>query len=108
MYKKGTIVLVPFPFTNLSGQKIRPAIIISSQSKSADVVVLFITTKTKPKFPFMVAVLPTEKNGLKSKSAIICSKIATLDKAVMLGELGMIEADTLSEIDKEISRFLGL
>lgn len=108
MYKRGTIVLVPFPFTDLSGQKVRPAIIISNQSKSADVVVLFITTQVKNKFPFTVPIIPSDKNGLKSKSLVICNKIATLDRAVILGELGEIDKTTLHEIETEIKKVLGL
>ncbi len=108
MYKKGTIVLVPFPFTDLSGQKVRPAIIISNQSKSTDVIVLFITTQTKTKFPYTVPAVPSNKNGLKASSLIICNKIATLDRAVILGELGEIESDTFCKIETEIKKVLGL
>lgn len=30
MYKRGDIVLIPFPFTDLSGTKIRPAVVVST------------------------------------------------------------------------------
>lgn len=42
--KRGTVVLVPFPFTDLSGQKIRPAVVVSrSDRPGSDVVLAFIT-----------------------------------------------------------------
>lgn len=42
--KRGTIVLTPFPFTDLSGQKVRPALVVSrSDRPGSDVVLAFIT-----------------------------------------------------------------
>lgn len=108
MSKRGKIVLVPFPFTDLSAQKIRPALIISNQPKSADVVVLFITSQSNSKLPFLISILPSKLNGLKTKSAIVCNKIATLNTKVILGELGDIESEILDQIDIELKKVLGL
>lgn len=44
--KKGAIVLTPFPFTDLSSTKRRPAIIVSNPCISAkDVIVAFISSR---------------------------------------------------------------
>jgi len=41
---RGDIVLVPFPFTDLTARKVRPAVIVSPDPQSADVVVAFISS----------------------------------------------------------------
>lgn len=92
MYKKGTVVLVPFPFTDLSGNKVRPALVVSQELRGEDVVVLFITSVKGRAESFDVPVAPTPENGLKVASRIKCAKIATLDKKIILGELGFVSA----------------
>ena len=40
--KRGTVVLTPFPFTDLSGQKVRPALVVSrSDRPGSDVLLAF-------------------------------------------------------------------
>jgi mRNA interferase MazF len=46
-YTQGDVVLVPFPFTDLSDSKIRPAIVVSNKlvNRSDDVILAQITTQ---------------------------------------------------------------
>ena len=48
------------------------------------------------------------KTGLKTDSIIKIGKIATLDKKIILGELGQIHKNTEKEIDKKIKILFGL
>ena len=97
---------MPFPFTDLTGNKVRPALIISKKNPGNDIVVLFVTTKFRGKNA--VIILPDVGNGLKVKSAIVCSKIATLDTATILGELGMLSALMQKKVDATLRTVLGL
>ncbi len=108
MYKKGDIVLVPFPFTDLSGQKIRPALIVTSTSKDSDVIVIFITSNIKLKIKDSVPILPSTQNGIKVSSGIVCSKIATLDRNIILGKIGFIENFVQNKVDVSLKKVLGL
>jgi mRNA interferase MazF len=100
---KGTIILTPFPFTDLSGHKVRPALILHNHKSGEDCIAVFISSVIqKTKSPFDIKVLPSDHNGLKVKSVIKVGKIATLQRKVVLGEVGMLESSILKEVDVKL------
>jgi mRNA interferase MazF len=108
MYKRGSIVLVPFPFTDLSGSKVRPALIISKRNIGSDVTVLFLSSRTEKVHRYDVLVRPSPKNGLKVTSLVKCTKLATLDTKTVLGELGVLEKQIHNRVDRALLEYLGL
>jgi hypothetical protein len=46
--RRGDIVLVPFPFTDLTAEKLRPAVIISVDPQKVDVIIAFISSALSP------------------------------------------------------------
>lgn len=110
MYKPGTIVLVPFPFTDLSGEKVRPALILASQTKSEDVLVCFITSAITKNDHCTLVVSQHHpmflKTGLKTTSSIRVAKLATLDQRVILGEIGHLDQDMLVGVRKLLKAYL--
>lgn len=100
---KGDIVLVPFPFTDLSGQKVRPALVLYASKVGEDCILVFISSlQNKAKQAFDVTVSASSKNGLKIDSVIKCHKIATLQKKIVLGKIGVLEPQFISMIDQKI------
>ena len=109
MPAKGTVILVPFPFTDLSGVKVRPAVVISNIAMGEDIVVVFISSKKEVRIRRIdLPISPSPKNGLKVSSIIKCGKIATLEKKIVLGELGTLEIPEIKEVDKKLKLVLGL
>jgi len=111
---KGTIVLTHFPFTDLSTSKRRPAIVISKKvSKKGDVIVAFITTVI-PNNLEETDLLFDENfedfniSGLKKMSLIKLDKIATINKIIITGEIGLMNKKTINEIDEKLMIALDL
>jgi mRNA interferase MazF len=103
---KGDIVLITFPFTDLSGSKLRPAVVLAETT--LDLTVCFITTQTQWNEPTDVLLLPNITNGLRKDSLIRTSKIATLDKALAKGLLGRLETIELSDLNNKLKIVLQL
>lgn len=109
IYKKGGVVLIPFPFTNLSGQKVRPAVVISESAEGDDVIVIFISSKISEKIrKFDIIIKPDKDNGLKTTSLIKCSKIATLDIKVILRKIGFLDKQYQNQVDAKLKNILSL
>lgn len=107
MYKAGTIVLIPFPFTDLSGSKVRPALIVSNPPQGDDIVVVFLSSKgASGANKYDLKVDASKENGLKASSIIRCAKIATLDKKMILGELGALESKYIKLVGKNLRQIL--
>ena len=88
MFAFGSIVLTRFPFTDLSGDKRRPALVVSRDNdRRSDIVVCFITSipRTGPDMAPLAAMAGT---GLKVLSAVRFDKLATLDRSIIVGKLG--------------------
>jgi len=106
---KGKIVLVPFPFTDLTAAKLRPALVIYEGEK--DVVVAFISSKIPPELSD-VDVLITKnhasfrKAGLKVDSVINLGKIATVLKDLIVGELGEFDEELKQEVNRKLRKIM--
>lgn len=107
--RKGVIVLVPFPFTDMSGHKVRPALVLHVSPKGENCIVAFITSAQQKKaYAFDVPMPPSKQNGLILDSTIKLDHIATLQKKIVLGELGMAESALIKEMDKKLRTLFSL
>lgn len=88
MFAFGSIVLARFPFTDLSGDKRRPALVVSRDNERRDDVVVCFITSVPRTGPDMAALAAEPGTGLKVASAVRFDKLATLERSVIAGKLG--------------------
>lgn len=101
---KGDVVLVPFPFTDLSQTKLRPAIVLWADSSGNDVTLCFISSQNIDNLhdsEFMLNSSDPEfqGTGLKISSKARVTRIATVEKRLIsrrLGKLGDKQAQILN------------
>jgi mRNA interferase MazF len=103
---KGDIILIPFPFTDLTGVKNRPALILAETD--SDITVSFITTQIKWEDEFDLRIEPTKENGLKKTSLIRLSKLSTIDKDLVIGRLGRLTDQEIVSLNKYLIKLLRL
>lgn len=103
--KKGTIVLAPFPFTDLTTIKRRPAIIVSSSTKrDNDVIVAFISSKLKSILSDTDFLLETNHpdfslTGLKRTSVFKMDKLVTIAQSIIVGEIGNLSETIFKRVE---------
>lgn len=112
--KQGTIVLTPFPFTDLSTLKRRPAIIISKENEvRKDVIVAYISSKiseqiSESDFIFRSSHSDFDKSGLFKDSIIKLDKLVTIDKGIFTGELGHVGDEVVNELLIKLRNVFGI
>jgi mRNA interferase MazF len=104
--KKGSVVLIPFPFTDLQGSKVRPAVVLTSNE--LDVTICFITSELKWKTDCDAFVFPSASSGIKVPSLIRVGKIATIDASLVLGVLGELNNDEIAELNNGLKKLFEL
>jgi len=111
--RRGDIVLVPFPFSDLSGRKVRPALIVSPDPVGEDILVVFISSVIPPTPEPKEYVLDVTHpafacTGLKSTSVFEMGKMATLHRSLILRRLGHTSPDLQRVLDTVLKRAVGL
>ena len=89
-YNFGEVVLVPFPFTDQTGTKKRPAVIVSSTAYNLtrnDLVLMAITSQVrKPLKSDEVEIFDWQKAGLL-KPSVIKPVFTTIEKNLVIRKL---------------------
>ena len=106
-FRRGDIVLVPFPFTDLTGQKRRPAVVLAIGAHSDDVILAFISSivpKTLGNADLLLQIdnKHFKQTGLKVSSIIRLNKLATIEKRLIRRRLGKLHATQLPKIDRAL------
>lgn len=104
--QKGNIVLITFPFSDLSGNKLRPALVLAETAN--DITAIFITSQLKSPNYLDIPLSPSPTNGIKKPSVLRTSNIATLDKSLVKGLLGFLDTNTLKHVDNSLISYVQL
>ena len=104
--KKGDILLIPFPFTDLTGQKNRPALVLITAD--TDITVAFVTSQIKWQDEHDLKLEPSTENGLKKTSLVRLSKLATIYNELVIGKLGSLTETDIQQLNKNLIKLLQL
>ena len=111
---KHKIVLVPFPFDDLTANKVRPAVCLTDPiGPHRHVVVAFITSRIPPE-PFASDfVIRMENNefvttGLRVASTIQLHRLMTLTTGMIVRELGQLSESMAADVEERLRHLFGL
>jgi mRNA interferase MazF len=109
-YEFGAIVLVPFPFTDQSASKRRPAVVVSNRAYNGakpDVIVMAVTSQFHP-VPGLAEVWLAEwrSAGLLKPSAVK-PVFATIEQRLIIRQLGVLQPADLAALKTAIHEAIG-
>lgn len=103
-YEQGDIVLIPFPFTDLSQTKKRPALVISNSTanQSGDYLLMQITSKYSADLCVKILLADYEEERLPIQSFVRINKIFCLNGSLIEKKISSVTAGFSKRITQEI------
>jgi mRNA interferase MazF len=109
-YAFGDVVLVPFPFTDQSTTKRRPAVVVSStayQRERPDLILMAVTSQIRPAAGLgEVSVRDWQAAGLLKPSAIK-PVITTVERSLVIRRLGQLNDQDREALRQAIQAIVG-
>ena len=102
------IVLIPFPYSDLTGSKLRPALIVSNNllNKTKDSRICCLVTSNSPKDGIPIDRTSFEKDTLPFKSWIKPQRLFTIEETIIRKKLCVINDNLFDNVVLEINRFI--
>lgn len=106
-YSKNEIVLVQYPFSDLSGSKVRPAIVVNAPHVSQDVFIVPLTSKTSSLLVGEFALTDWAAAGLHVPTAVKRG-LYTVQQTLIAKILGRLSQVDAERVEQSLRDWLGL
>jgi mRNA interferase MazF len=109
-FDPGEVVLVPFPFTDQSASKQRPAVVVSSTDynhERPDLIVLALTSRVRQPLGFGERLIQDWREAGLPKPSVMRPVLATLEQALVRKRLGSLTAADLAALRGLLARVIG-
>ena len=106
-YSKSDIVLVRYPFSDLSGTKVRPAIIVSAHHVSQDVFIVPLTSQTTSLLAGEFVLASWQAVGLNVPTAVKRG-LYTVQENLIIKRVGKLTQADAEQVGRSLREWLGL
>ncbi|MCG2787457.1 MAG: type II toxin-antitoxin system PemK/MazF family toxin [Anaerolineae bacterium] len=103
---KGDVLVIPFPFSDLSASKKRPALVVASLSGD-DVILCQITSKAKSDaYALPLASDDFATGALNQESFIRPNRLFTAASRIVLYKIGTLKSDAMGQVTQKVIEIL--
>lgn len=106
-YSRGDVILVRYPFSDLSGSKVRPAVIVNAPHESSDLIIVPLTSRTTTLRSGEFVLFGHQQAGLNVPTAVKRG-LHAIDERLSLKQVGKLATIDLGELDRALAYWLGL
>lgn len=104
------VILVPFPFTDQSATKKRPAVVISStvyNTERPDLIIMAVTSQVKPVRAVGEVIIHDWQEAGLLKPSVIKPVITTTEKSLVIKTMGRLNARDKKTMQESLKEILG-
>ena len=106
-YSKHDIVLVRYPFSDLSDSKIRPAIVVSTSHASQDIFIVPLTSKVSSLLAGEYVLANWKNSGLNTPTAVKRG-VYTVHETLIIKKVGKLSASDTTSLGTALRDWLDL
>ena len=106
-YSKNDIILVRYPFSDLSGAKVRPAVVVSAPHSSQDIFMVPLTSKTTPLLAGEFLLADWKAGGLNVATAVKRG-LYTVRQTLIVKNVGRLSSRDTPQLQRSLREWLGL
>lgn len=109
-FEFGDIILVPFPFTDQSATKKRPAVVISSKrynEQRPDLIIMAVTSQIKPAAIIGEVIIQDWQTAGLLKPSAIKPVITTIEKPLVIKTMGQLKQNDQKALQESVKGILG-
>ncbi len=99
---KGDVVVIPFPFSDLSASKKRPGIIVANLTGDDKIIAQITSSANTDSYAIPLELKNFKSGKLPHSSKIRPNKLFTADKSLISYKAGSISDKKIKEIEKEL------
>lgn len=105
-FSRNDVILFVYPFSDRSGVKVRPAVVVSGWHRSRDVFVVPLTSKTDRMTEGELSLADWQGAGLNVAS-VVNRGLYTIHESLVIKRVGRLGADDAGRIDESLRQWLG-
>jgi mRNA interferase MazF len=106
-YSKSIIILVRYPFSDLSNAKVRPAVIVNAPHSSQDILIVPLTSKTGSLLDGEFVLADWATAGLNVVTAVKRG-IYTVNRSLVIKTVGELADVDIDRLELSLRGWLGL
>ena len=106
-FSKNEVVLVRYPFSDLTSSKVRPAVVVSATHTSQDLFVVALTSKTSNLLSGEFVLTEWKKAGLNVETAVKRG-IFTIKETLVRKHVGKLEDMDMKQLENSLRGWLDL
>ncbi len=106
-YSKNDIILVRYPFSDLSGSKVRPAVVVNAPHLSQDIFIIPLTSKITSLLAGEFVLSDWVAAGLNVETAVKRG-LYTVHQSLVVATVGKLTAPDIEQLEQSLREWLGL
>ena len=107
MPERGDLLLLPFPFTDLSASKRRPVLALTAADAYGDFVALPVTSRPQAEHGLPLAAADLVSGSLPAASWVRTNRVVTLNASLVVKSIGRVSERAVAEAVERLCAYLG-